>query len=163
MKPSPPLSTFDRIGVAVVAPLGACLGWEISTANDIVLTPTLALFFPGPVVGFALSRFAGRNIVGIVSGVANGAIYGLVLYGWNRIANRISGLDRRRGALKSAGFIVLSPLISHHHKIRKWAVCRLPIRPLHAFWADWGGQVRRQFLRLAQIVVAVPSLPRQPD
>jgi hypothetical protein len=86
MKSSTTLSTFDRIGVAVVALLGTCLGWGISTANDIVLTPTLAVLFPGSVVGFAVLKFVGRNIAGIVSGVANGGIYGLVLYGWNRIA-----------------------------------------------------------------------------
>lgn len=94
MKSSPPLSTFDRIGVAVVAFLGTCLGWKISTANDIVFTLVLAVIFPGAVVGFAVLKFVGGNIVGIVS-VANGAIYGLVLYGWNRIANRISGRDQR--------------------------------------------------------------------
>jgi hypothetical protein len=46
MKSSTALSTFDRIGVAVVALLGTCLGWEITTATDIVLTPTLVLFLP---------------------------------------------------------------------------------------------------------------------
>jgi hypothetical protein len=81
MKTSPPLGTFDRIGVAVVALLGAGLGWGIATANDIVLTPMLALVFPGSVLGFAVSKSVGQNIVGIASGVANGAIYGLVWYG----------------------------------------------------------------------------------
>ena len=89
MKISPPLNTFDRIGVAVVACFGACLGWEISTADDIILTPTLALIFPGFEVGTAALKFVGRNIVGIVFGVANGGIYGLVLYCWNQLASRI--------------------------------------------------------------------------
>ena len=91
MKTSKALSTFDRIGVAVVALLGTCLGWGITIANDIALTPTLAFIFPGSAIGFAASKIVGRNIAGIVSGAANGVIYGLLLYGWNRIANRISG------------------------------------------------------------------------
>ena len=89
MKASPPLSTFDRIGVAVVALLGTCLGFGIATVNDIAFTPTLALIFPGSVLGFAVSKFVCRNVAGIVSGVTNGAIHGLLLYGWNRLANRI--------------------------------------------------------------------------
>jgi hypothetical protein len=84
------LSTFDQIGVAVVALLGTCVGWEISTASDIHFTPILARIVPGSALGFAVSKFAGRNIVEIVSGVSNGVIYGLVLCRWNRIANRVS-------------------------------------------------------------------------
>jgi hypothetical protein len=87
MKTSPPLSTFDRIGVAVVALLGTCLGWEIATASDIHFTPMLAVIFPGALVGFAVSKFVGYTVAVIVSGLANGAIYGLLLYGWNRLAN----------------------------------------------------------------------------
>jgi hypothetical protein len=90
-KNSDVLSTFDRIGVVVVALVGACLGWGIATASDIRFTPMLAVFLPGCAVGFVVSKFVGLKVAVIVSGVANGAIYGLVLYGWNRLANAISG------------------------------------------------------------------------
>jgi hypothetical protein len=93
METSTQLSAFDWIGVAVVALLGTCLGWEISTAKDIVLTPTLAVVFPGFAIGAAVSKIVGHNIVEVVSGLSNGAVYGLLLHEWNRVASRIS----RRG------------------------------------------------------------------
>jgi hypothetical protein len=96
MKSSPPPSTSDRIGVAVVALLGICLGWEIVTTSDITFTPMLAVIFPGAVVGFAVAKFVGFNVAVIVSGVANGAIYGLLMYGWNRLANAVSGRRPKR-------------------------------------------------------------------
>jgi hypothetical protein len=94
MKTSPPLNVFDRIGVAVVALLGICLGFGIATANDIHFNPMLAVIYPGSVVGLVASKFVGRNVAVIVSGLANGVIYGTVMYGWNRVANTISGVDR---------------------------------------------------------------------
>ena len=96
MKTSATLSRFDRIGVAVVALLGASLGWGIATASDIPFTPMLVLLVPGLAVGLAVVKFAGFKVAVIASGVANGVIYGLLLYGWNRLANRISLFDRGR-------------------------------------------------------------------
>jgi hypothetical protein len=90
MKTSPPLSTFDRIGVAVVSLFGTCLGWEIATTSDIHFTLMLAVIFPGTVIGFTVAKLVGLKVAVIVSGVANGAIYGLLMYGWNRLANRLS-------------------------------------------------------------------------
>src|SRR5580700_7576871 len=68
LKTSARLSTFDRIGVAVVAFLGACLGcsaWETANANDMSFPPAVAVILPGAVIGFAAAKFVGRNIVGI--------------------------------------------------------------------------------------------------
>lgn len=93
MGTSTQLSAFDRIGVAVVAFLGTLLGWEISNATDIVLAPTLAVVFPGFAIGVAVSKIVSHNILEMVSGLSNGVIYGLLLYEWDRVANRIS----RRG------------------------------------------------------------------
>jgi hypothetical protein len=95
MKTSTQLSTLDRIGVAFVALIGTCLGWGIGTASDIHFTPTQGVIFPGAVVGFAMANFVGYTVAVIISGLANGAIYGLVLCGWHRIANRISRRGRR--------------------------------------------------------------------
>jgi hypothetical protein len=99
MKTSATLSTFDRIGVAVVALLGTCLGseraLEISTAHNVSFTPVLAVIFPGAVIGFAISTFVGLTVTVIVSGLANGVIYGFLMYGWNRLANRLSRLRQK--------------------------------------------------------------------
>jgi hypothetical protein len=98
MKTSPPLSTFDRIGVAVVALPGSCLGWEglaIATANDVSSPPSITVILPGALIGFVMAHFVGIKVAGIASAVPNGAIYGLLMYGWNRFASRISVRGRR--------------------------------------------------------------------
>ena len=86
------LSTFDRVGVVFVAFLGTCLEWMIATTSDITFTPSLFLVFPYPglAIGVAVSRFGGPHTFVIVSAVANGAIYGLLLYAWDRLANKLS-------------------------------------------------------------------------
>jgi hypothetical protein len=61
----------------------------------------LAVIFPGAVVGFAVAKLVGYTVAVIVSGLANGAIYGLLLYGWNRIANRISRRAYTAGTVQS--------------------------------------------------------------
>ena len=92
------LSTFDRIGVVVVALLGTCLGLEglnMATANDSFGLPAVAVILPGAVIGFLILKFVGFAVAVIVSGVSNGVIYGVFMYGWNRLANRISGRERK--------------------------------------------------------------------
>lgn len=83
------LSTFDRIGIAVVAFLGACIG-SIATASDMTFSPPFVFLFPGLVVGFEVSKLGGPHTLEmVVSGVVNGAIYGYLLYGWDRLANSL--------------------------------------------------------------------------
>jgi len=83
------LTTFDRIGVAVVALLGAGIGLFLATANDVVLTPMLFVVFPGAAIGLAVSKLAGRSVGVIISGIANGGIYGALLYSCHRLANAV--------------------------------------------------------------------------
>jgi len=88
------LSTFDRAGVVVVALLGACLGGMFATAmargNDITITPTLAFIIPGLPIGMAVSRMLGLSAGIFASALSNGAAYGLILYGWDRLANALA-------------------------------------------------------------------------
>src|SRR5437879_1637934 len=84
------LSTFDRIGVVIVTILGACIGLEMALASDIKLTPTLALLFPGLVIGFVVAQILGITAGVLVCAAANGAAYGLLLYGWNRLVSALA-------------------------------------------------------------------------
>jgi len=105
------LSTFDRAGVVVVTLLGACLGGMIATAmargNDITITPTLDFIIPGLPIGMPVSRMFGLSAGIFASALSNGAAYGLILYGWDRLANamanRIPTWFRRIAVGLSAG------------------------------------------------------------
>jgi hypothetical protein len=92
------LSAFDRIGVALVTLVGTGLGMTIFTASDIQLTPMLALVYPGWGIGVFVSKFAGPDTSRFFAGVANGIFYGLLLYGWDRLANWLSARLARAGS-----------------------------------------------------------------
>jgi uncharacterized membrane protein len=80
------ISAFDRVGIVVVSILGTCIGLLIGVASDVSLTPAVALLFPGLVAGTIVSRLFGITAGVVACGVSNGAAYGLLLYGWYRLA-----------------------------------------------------------------------------
>lgn len=84
------LSAFDRIGLVVVTLLGTCIGLEIGLASDISLTPILALLFPGLLIGFGVARILGLAAGVFTCAAANGAAYGLLLYGWYRLSSGLA-------------------------------------------------------------------------
>jgi hypothetical protein len=84
------LSAFDRAGIVVVVLLGTCIGLEIAMASHIRLTPTLALLFPGVLIGFGVARIFGVAAGVFVCATANGAAYGLLLYGWYRLSSALA-------------------------------------------------------------------------
>ena len=83
------LSTFDRVGVGLVSVLGTCIGLMMALAPHIQLIPLVALLFPGLPVGVVVARLFGLTAGVLACGVANGAAYGLLLYGWCRLANAL--------------------------------------------------------------------------
>jgi hypothetical protein len=88
------LDAIDRAGVVVVTILGIGLGLMIATASDVRLTPMLFVMFPGFGVGYLAFKMFGLTAGVVVTGVANGAIYGLLLYAWDRLANKLSNVLR---------------------------------------------------------------------
>lgn len=77
MRATTNLSTFDRVGIWVVALLGTPIGLMIATALDLRVTPTLALIvFPGLPVGVVATRLFGTSVGAFVSALSNGAAYG---------------------------------------------------------------------------------------
>jgi hypothetical protein len=84
------LSAFDRVGIVVITLLGTCIGLEIGLASDIRLTPILALLFPGILIGLGVARILGVAAGVFACGAANGAAYGLFLYGWYRLSSALA-------------------------------------------------------------------------
>jgi hypothetical protein len=83
------ISRFDRFGIAVVSTLGLGIGLLIASAYDIGITPTLAIIVPGMLIGVAFARVFGNPGAAIACGIANGVVYGLLLYGWYRVAGAL--------------------------------------------------------------------------
>jgi hypothetical protein len=90
MQPTGKLTSFDWIGVGFVAFLGACFGGMIATASDIGLTPTLALLFPGLLIGMGVAMVFGHWAGVFASALSNGIAFGALLYGWDRMANELA-------------------------------------------------------------------------
>jgi hypothetical protein len=84
------LSGFDKLGVVVVAFLGTVLGLMITMTSDTKLTPSLFVMFPGLAIGYIAFKLFGLATAVALTAVANGAIYGILLYSWDRLVNRIS-------------------------------------------------------------------------
>lgn len=81
---------FDRVGVLIVTVIGSLIGLEIALASDIKLTPLVATLFPGLLVGVVVARAFGEVAGVITCAVSNGALYGLALYCWIRLATAIA-------------------------------------------------------------------------
>jgi uncharacterized membrane protein len=59
-------------------------------ASDIRLTPMLALLFPGVLIGLGVARLFGVAAGVFACAAANGAAYGLILYGWYRLSSALA-------------------------------------------------------------------------
>jgi hypothetical protein len=71
----------------------------IASASDIGITPTLAIIVPGMLIGVAFAHVFGSPGATMACGIANGVVYGLLLYGWYRIADALrNALPRRFGS-----------------------------------------------------------------
>ncbi len=90
MRKPGPLDAVDKLGVLVVTLLGTLLGWMIAMTSDIRLTPMLIVMFPGSAIGYAAFKPFGLSTTVALTGIANGAIYGLLLYSWDRLVNSLS-------------------------------------------------------------------------
>jgi hypothetical protein len=88
------LDTLDRAGVVIVTILGTALGLLISVAWDIRLIPMVIVIFPGVTIGYVAFKLFGLTAGIVVTGLANGAAYGLVLYAWDRLANKLASVLR---------------------------------------------------------------------
>ena len=89
MNLTPKLSTFDRLGVAVVMTLGTFIGSGVGLASDTTLAPVFLFLCPGLLAGAGVDASFGFAAGLISCGIANGAAYGLILYGWDRAANAL--------------------------------------------------------------------------
>ena len=89
------LDAFDKVGVAIVTILGTGLGLLIALASDTRLTPMLIVIFPGVAVGYLAFKLFGITAGVVLTALANGAIYGLLLYAWDRLCNTLSSVLRR--------------------------------------------------------------------
>lgn len=88
------LDAFDKVGVVVVTILGTGIGLMIATTSDIRLTLMLFIIFPGVAVGYLTFKLFGLTAGVVLTGVVNGASYGLLLYAWDGLANKLSGALR---------------------------------------------------------------------
>lgn len=90
MRPKGKLTTFDWVGVACAAFLGACLGGIMATASDIRPSLILGLLFPGALIGLGVA-IVFRFWAGVVaSALLNGIAYSALLYGWDRLINELA-------------------------------------------------------------------------
>lgn len=80
----------------IVTFLGALIGLEFALASYIRLTPIVALLSPGLLVGFLVAPVFGIVAGVLASGVFTGAVYGLLLYAWDRLMNRLGQWIARR-------------------------------------------------------------------
>jgi hypothetical protein len=85
---SRPLSTFDRVGVVIVALLGTCIGFFAALTTDTNFMG-LSIMSPGTLIGAGVASVLGLTAGICVSALANGAIFGLLLYSWDRMANAL--------------------------------------------------------------------------
>lgn len=69
--------------------LGTCLGLMIAFASDLKLNLAVAVVFPGVLIGTAVARLFGETAAVLACGASNGAAYGLLLYGWYRLATAL--------------------------------------------------------------------------
>jgi len=88
-----PLDAFDKTGVAVVTILGTGIGSMVALGSDIPLIPFVVIC-PGLAVGYPAAKIFGPTVSIVLTTIANGAIYGFLLYAWDRLANRLSGVLR---------------------------------------------------------------------
>lgn len=86
MTVSSKIDAVDRLGMAILALLGAPLGLLIASASDIRLTPTLLIMVPGLAVGVPVGSAWGATTGVIACGMVNGLSYAVLLYGWYRLA-----------------------------------------------------------------------------
>lgn len=86
------LSTIDRIGVIVVICISTVIGAGIALACNLRLTPPTILLFPGLLVGVPVFKFFGIVAGVVASAIANGAVYGLTLFGWMRLTNSLTAV-----------------------------------------------------------------------
>jgi uncharacterized membrane protein len=89
------LDAFDKIGVVVVTILGTGLGLLTALASDIRLTPMFVVMFPGLAVGYVAAKLFGFTAGVVSTALANGAVYGLLLYAWDRLADRLQAYSER--------------------------------------------------------------------
>ena len=88
---------------------GVCIGLLIASASDVRITPTLVMIFPGILIGVAVVRFWGATAAVIACGMANGIVYGFLLYGWYRLAGALrNALPQWRGSVGARPSRVLS-------------------------------------------------------
>ena len=89
------LDALDRAGVVIVTILGTCLGLLMALASDIRLTPMFVVMFPGLAVGYVAAKLFGFTAAVVLTALANGAVYGLLLYSWDRLCSKLSSVLRR--------------------------------------------------------------------
>lgn len=88
------LDAVDRAGVVGVTILGTALGLLIAVASDIPLKPIVFVMFPGFAVGYVAAKLFGFTAAVVLTALANGAIYGLLLYSWDRLCNKLASVLR---------------------------------------------------------------------
>src|SRR5258708_6421595 len=84
------LTTVCRAGIVLVALLGIYIGLMMAGASDVTLSPMLVMVFPGLLAGYGVGYVFGFGAGVISCGIANGAAYGLFLYGWIRLAKALA-------------------------------------------------------------------------
>jgi hypothetical protein len=89
------LDAFDKTGVVVVTILGTGLGLLIAVASDIPFKPRVIVMFPGLAVGCVACKLFGLTAGIVVTALANGTIYGLLLYAWDRLCNKLASVLRK--------------------------------------------------------------------
>jgi hypothetical protein len=83
------LDTFDKTGVVVVTILGTGIGLIVALGSDVRLIPFVVIC-PGLVIAYPAAKLFGPTVSIVLTAIANGAIYGFLLYAWDRLADKLS-------------------------------------------------------------------------
>jgi uncharacterized membrane protein len=70
--------------------LGASAGLTITFACGVRLSPMVVLLFPGVLIALGVAPVLGAVAAAFACVVANGAAYGLLMYGWYRLPNALA-------------------------------------------------------------------------
>jgi hypothetical protein len=90
-----PLSLFDQVGIVIVAFLATCVGLFASVG------PAFGIASPGSRIGVGGARAFGLTAIVCAAALSNGAVFGLLLYVWDRLANALA--DRFARSFAASG------------------------------------------------------------
>jgi hypothetical protein len=89
------LSLFDRTGIVIVALLATCVGLFAAAGLALGIASRRDL------VGMGEARAFGLTAIVCTAALCNGAVFGFLLYAWDRVANALA--DRLARSFTASG------------------------------------------------------------